>query len=779
MNLMVSHGRGASDSLPTRIQTTWPDLVKWLYQHPRTPAGLTPAEYAALKPYPSKSPQGQRIHDDKDGAYLVLADFGGAKRSLDTLLASYGVPLDFDAGWITADVITRTLRGYAYVAYTTYAHSPSAERWRVFVPTAAPMDAATHRATWSTLSAAFSNAADAAAKDASRLSYLPGKTLHPEAARIFHADGALLQPIPATHEPVLQVQESGPVPGWAGPADNETLLAIACSKRNRPDEKFGAPVHFAALWTANAEWLAQRFPSKDGSQPWDYTMADMALAGELIFWCGGDRERAAQLMRMSGLAAIRQDDADWHERKVVLAVERAAANAKQYAFMSESPAPPPADVQQMHVTVPPPPGVVPTAAEAAIANAMPGLNDYWAYLPNGQFIHRPTGMLHVATSVDGVIGKDARAALVVSRPVHRMTWAPGYPERFQTRDIDPTDERGSDSWLYNKYQPPRAPTQQGDVSPWLNLLKQLYPDDYHHLIAYFADAVQHANEKCNHAVVLGSGVHGIGKDTLLAPVRHAVGERNYWIIKPSDLVAAYNPWVATRILQISESRDLGEGQNGVSRYEMYERSKDLCAAPPRMLPCVDKYIAQHQVLNVLRLILTTNHRIDGIYLPPEDRRHYCAWSDAQKMAEDDANAMWEWYNSGGMDFVANYLAHLDISHFNRSAPPPQTAWWHQLVEGGRPAEDERFADALEKLGRPEWVGTAQIAEAGGLELAGWMAAPGNRRKVEREIDRAGYRRFPNPSDNRGRWYVNGARVAVYRRADVEPKALMAKFMGPT
>lgn len=720
---------------------------------------------------------------------MVLADFGGNARDYEFLIASYGVPLDFDSGHVTEAVIRQTLAGYAFVAYTTYSHQTGAERWRVFVPTAEPMDRWTHKATWQVLSNAFVGGADVAAKDATRLSYLPGKCLEPEAARIIHADGAFFQPIPAPPETeaVLQVQHDGPVPGWAGPSDDETLLAIACSLRMRPDERFGQPVHFAMLWTANEAWLASKFPpSHDDAmkgRAWDFTQADMALAGELAYFTGSDMQRMVALMLRSALADQRQHESDWSERKVVLACERAVGNAKQWHFMTNDPPPSGQPVQEIAVNIGD--GVqVATATEAAILNApppggaMPGLNDYWAYLPTAQFIHRPTGMLHVASSVDGTIGKDARAALIVARPVHKMTWAPGYPERFQIRDIDPTDERGSDSWLYNKYQPPRAPTKQGDVTLWLNLLRALYPDDFDHIVHYFADAVQFPQHKCNHALVLGSGVHGIGKDTLLAPVRNAVGERNFWSIKPNDIVGTYNPWVATRILQVSESRDLGDqGHGGVSRYELYERCKDLCAAPPTMLTCNDKYIAQHPVLNVLRLVLTTNHMVDGIYLPPEDRRHYCAWSDAEKMDEDTATALWEWYAAGGMDYVAHYLANLDLSatDFNRAAPPRQTPWWHQLVEGGRPAEDDRFSDALDKLQRPEWVTPAQIAAAGGLELAGWMAAQGNKKKVEREMDRAGYRRFPNPHDKRGRWFVEGAQTPVYRRMDVRAVDLLRKF----
>lgn len=807
-NFIVSYGTAAADAHPQRIGTTWAAFVAWCYQIPRRQSGLSIDEYTALKPFPSKSPEGQRIHDDKDGPYIVLADFGGQRRAYETLLNSAGVPLDFDNGTVTADVIARTLHGYTYVAFTTYAHQPGAERWRVFVPTASTMDADQHRATWGALNSLFANCADTAAKDATRLSYLPGATLLPAAASIFHADGALFVPaVPAPAPPaLLQAQADGPVDGWNGPTEDGDLIAVACITRTRPDERFGGPVHFAMMWHAEEGWLAQQFPpsASEEGQAYSRTKADMAIAGELAYWTGSDRSRMIHLMQQSGL---RRDDEDWLERKVARCVDRAIGNAKQWAFYT----PPVENVHSMVVSVnaneapdpptantaPAPPNNAPapplTHAQATLANAkadgldvsnvpapgsLPGLNDYWAYLPNAQFIHRPTGMLHVASSVDGTIGKDLRATLVTARPVHRMTWAPGYPERFQTKTIDPTDERGADSWMYNKYIPPRTHDKVGDATPWLSLVQRLYPDDWQHIVHYFADAVQHADKKCNHALVLGSGVHGIGKDTLLAPVRYAVGERNFWIIKPSDLVGTYNPWVATRILQVSESRDLGEGQATISRYEMYERMKDLCAAPPVMLTCNDKYIAQHQVLNVLRPILTTNHAVDGIFLPPEDRRHYCAWSDAEKMDEDTASGLWGWYEAGGMDWVANYLTTLDLTGFNRSAPPAQTVWWHQLVEGGRPAEDERIADAIAKLATPDWLTLAHVAEAGGLELAGWMLQPGNRRKLERLLESAGYRRFPNPADKRGRWYLASAQVAVYRRKDVRASDLLKKFHGP-
>src|SRR5581483_5377101 len=157
--------------------------------------------------FPSKSPEGRRIHDDKTGPYVVLADFGGHRRAYDTLLHSSGVPLDFDTGRVGPETIAATLRGLQYVAFTTYAHTPDAQRWRVFVPVARPMSAEEHAQAWADLNAKFQGQADEAAKDATRLSYLPGVCLLPDAAFTFHSfDGNFYQPTPVAPAPPETLQ---------------------------------------------------------------------------------------------------------------------------------------------------------------------------------------------------------------------------------------------------------------------------------------------------------------------------------------------------------------------------------------------------------------------------------------------------------------------------------------------------------------------------------------------------------------------------------------------
>ena len=137
--------------------------------------------------------------------------------------------------------------------------------------------------------------------------------------------------------------------------------------------------------------------------------------------------------------------------------------------------------------------------------------------------------------------------------------------------------------------------------------------------------MQRPFDKINHALVLG-GEQGIGKDTLLEPVKHAVGPWNFQEVSPLQLLGRFNGFVKSVILRVSEARDLGE----MNRFSFYDHTKVYAAAPPDTLRVDEKYLREYYVFNCLGLIITTNHKTDGVYLPPGDRRHYVAWSQRKK-----------------------------------------------------------------------------------------------------------------------------------------------------
>src|SRR5205814_3802730 len=150
--------------------------------------------------------------------------------------------------------------------------------------------------------------------------------------------------------------------------------------------------------------------------------------------------------------------------------------------------------------------------------------------------------------------------------------------------------------------------------------------------------------KINHALVLG-GKPGIGKDTLLEPVKIAIGPWNFADISPSHLLGRFNGFVKSVILRISEARDLGD----VDRYAFYERSKVYLAAPPDVLRVDEKNIREYAVWNVTGVIITSNHRTDSLYLPADDRRHYVAWTSLVNtdFTPEYWTRLYGWYATGG------------------------------------------------------------------------------------------------------------------------------------
>jgi hypothetical protein len=324
------------------------------------------------------------------------------------------------------------------------------------------------------------------------------------------------------------------------------------------------------------------------------------------------------------------------------------------------------------------------------------LEDFVAYMQTHDYVFLPAGDFWPAARVNGRLPpiplfdangqpvlndkgkqKTIRAGdwLTKHAPVEQMTWAPGLPQLIRDKLV------GDGGWIdrkgvtvLNLYRPPCAP--RGDAmkaGPWLEHGRRIYPDDINHIAKFLAHCVQKPDVKINHGLVLG-GLQGIGKDTLLAPVKFAVGPWNFVEVSPQQMLGRFNGFMKSVVLRISEVKDMGE----FDRFEFYAHMKVYLAAPPDVLRVDEKNLREHSVFNVSGVVMPTNHKTDGIYLPADDRRHYVAWSEKTKADFDEAywNNFWGWYEREGYGHVAAYLAGLDLSGFNPKAPPPKTpAFW--------------------------------------------------------------------------------------------------------
>jgi hypothetical protein len=414
------------------------------------------------------------------------------------------------------------------------------------------------------------------------------------------------------------------------------------------------------------------------------------------------------------------------------------------------------------------------------------VEDFVAYLPAHNYIFIPCRETWIRSGVDArvpslpVLKKNGQPKISngrpmmikatrwidQNRPIDQLTWCPGKPLLIPGRLVV------NGGWIerkgvttFNLYRPPRIAL--GDATQamkWIDHAHRIYPTEADYIIRWLAHRVQRPQEKINHALVLG-GQQGIGKDTMLEPVKHAVGPWNFAEVSPTHLLGRFNGYVKSVILRVSEGRDLGE----IDRFKFYDHTKIYTAAPPDVLRVDEKHLREHNVFNVLGFILTTNHKTDGVYLPADDRRHYVAWSDCTKerFKSDYWNGIWSWYaDGGGFGHVAAYLRALDISKFDPKAPPPKTPAFWDIVAANNAPEDAELADVIDALGNPKAVTLAQLIANATGGIAEWLTDRRNRRAIPHRMERCRYVSVRNEAADDGLWVINNRRQSIYARTSL-------------
>jgi hypothetical protein len=225
------------------------------------------------------------------------------------------------------------------------------------------------------------------------------------------------------------------------------------------------------------------------------------------------------------------------------------------------------------------------------------LDDFRAYMLMHNYIFAPTGDLWPASSVNARIppimeGKKlvlASTWLDKNKPVEQMTWAPGEPAIITGKM---TSDGGwiarNNHTVFNLYRPPLIePGNAAEADRRLDHINKIYPEHADHIVKWCAHRVQRPQEKINHALVFG-GAQGIGKDSLLEPVKRAVGPWNFQEVSPQQMLGRFNGYLKSVVLRISEARDLGE----VNRFQFYDHMKAYTAAPPDVLRCDEKNLRE-------------------------------------------------------------------------------------------------------------------------------------------------------------------------------------------
>jgi Bifunctional DNA primase/polymerase, N-terminal len=399
-----------------------------------------------------------------------------------------------------------------------------------------------------------------------------------------------------------------------------------------------------------------------------------------------------------------------------------------------------------------------------------------------QFMRKMDEQGKVVLGKDGktIIAYQSAANWIMNTPeqhIAAVTWWPGKPSVIRNtiviKEGGIIPKKGMHS--FNRYRPARLSINTPcDAKPWLDHLKLIYPDDWQHILCWLASRVQRPEQKIMHALVFG-GASRIGKDMLLKPIPFAIGPWNFASTNAQTIMdePKFTPYLESVICLIHEAKDFGDQD----RYAFYHRIKPWIGGEARgVLMSADKNVKVHAIIDVWAPIITTNFKLRGLYIPPDDARIYFAWSkrtradwlDDMKIPDHKLDAdyfkpLQNWYESGGYEAVAHYLRTFDLAKadFSPTAPPPKTDAWHEVVAAGRDHKENVLGRIIDDMGNPAALTINEVRAQDADGELDWWSAKG-RNQVAPQMETAGYVRVLN--DNKtGRWTVgpNNRRVEIF------------------
>lgn len=548
---------------------------------------------------------------------------------------------------------------------------------------------------------------------------------------------------------------------WQVPAppieDDEKLLSRALRAKIGADAAFGGKASFSDLWNAKPGPLGKSYPAE--GRPYDASSADAALAAHLAFWT---RKNAPQMWRLMWASSLKREKWEKHKDYVQRTIEHAIGlQTEVYETKAEKDA---KEVAELTTTL---------RALDDDPTPQPPLNmdDFIYSCPDNDFVFLKNMAHWPKESIVQTFTKAGPDAIAAAHPVHAFAWDPREPRFTRGKVMSPEGAGWVDapgSWTMNTYIPSQAIS--GDATkagPWIDQIRRIYPNEADHIFDYFSFKVQHPGGKINHAIVFG-GEAGIGKDSIIGPFLYAVGTHNVKTTKPAKMFERFTPWTKCTLLYVSEAHDLGDD---VTRNQLYERLKDVIAAPPDVQLYDDKNVRQYYVANVCGTIITTNHRT-ALYVPSDDRRIFVAWSDVdpKSYSADLWTDYWHWLKDGhGTHHVTAWLRQRDVSKWNPNAPPPRTPAWHVMAGANVSETDMELADALDMLGRPGALTLNLIRHRAGVptSLIDDIIDRRQSRQWPDRMRKAGYTVIRNPIDKRdGLWVIAGKRCVVYAVKDM-------------
>lgn len=583
-----------------------------------------------------------------------------------------------------------------------------------------------------------------------------------------------LPPLPEDARPQEWTEEA--YEGWKGGGTDEQIITMLRGKIGIK-AAFGNGATFSDLFDGNTDMLAIGFPSKSASKDYDGSAADQALANHLAYGTGYNCERTLELMWMSALARPKWEKRPGYLRNTVLNAVRGRIPSPAAFEVPDPPAssshweipdPPSPDA-------PPPPGwEVPPAPAVSVEDAAADLTVHFSvgeYMTANNQVQLFAGCcyirdIHMAVIPDGRLlnqqqfdvhfgGYEFQMQVDGSKPT-KSAWEAftrSLCYRFPKAEgllFDPTLPPRAEVWkcglrFVNSWQPIEVPAHEGDVSPFLNHLAKILPNqrDREILLAYMAACVQRPGVKYRWCPVL-QGVPGNGKTIISKIMAYAIGSRYCHWPMAKNLGNHFNAAFYAKLMILVEDVYIADGA------PLWEAIKPMITGD-------DLEITPKGVDGVTRevcfnLILNMNHR-NGIRKTVDDRRlavFFTAQQHRYDLAREGMDRSYfrpliAWLKREGFSAITHYLRTYELSDEHDPAnhsEAPFTSSTPAALAVGRGIVEQEVVEALEegKDGfRGGWVSSTALDNL--------LVQIGASRKISRQkrgeiLEQLGYMQHP-------------------------------------
>ena len=550
----------------------------------------------------------------------------------------------------------------------------------------------------------------------------------------------------------------GPVPEWQGPIDDDELIEKMLAAKASGRSAFGAGVTLRQLWEADEQALATAYPDNEGRRDYDASSADAALCQHLAFWTGRDCERMDRIFRYSGLYREKWENRpDYRERTITRAAQQCAnVYSGQRQSLEQVQRDPVTNVtyRSGHQLL------APTQQAEHFAGCVYMRDCHRVFIPDGDQLkpeqfNATYGGYSFIVSDDGKTTRKAWEAFTESQAVS-YPWAHGACFRPETPTGQIVNEGGRR--LVNVYVPAHGEQTAGDVSPFLDHVARLLPQegDREIFLSYLAACLQKPGVKFQWCVVL-QGAEGNGKTLFYHVLAFALGERYAHLPNAADITNPFNSWLEQKlIIGIEELHTAG-------RQEVADALKPLITN--KRIEIHGKGQDQRTGDNRANFLMFSNHK-DAVIKSENDRR-YCVLYAAQQgpgdLKRDAMNgayftALYSWLEGGGFAHVAHYLANrsIDVDVMGRAPVTSSTA---EAVRSSLGVAEQVIQEAIDL---EEWGfrgGLACTRVAGELLKAnGKKLSP---QRVAVVLANLGYIKHPALEGSDGKLSVDGVRRRLY------------------